>query len=133
MLSVYCILEVKYCIPGVNVYMDMNFVDKKKLDWSFHTWQHFSALLIYQIAKEGKKRFQIILARTMCTFPISFCVCMCVSLSECVSECVRVQWYLAFLVQQGLSFVGKWSQNIEPFFFLFLLSFFFFNVASTVF
>ena len=32
MLSVYCILEVKYCIPGVNVYMDMNFVDKKKLD-----------------------------------------------------------------------------------------------------
>lgn len=30
MLSVYCILEVKYCITGVNVYMDMNFVDKKK-------------------------------------------------------------------------------------------------------
>lgn len=34
MLSVYCILEVKYCITGVNVYMDMNFVDKR-LDWSF--------------------------------------------------------------------------------------------------
>lgn len=23
-LSVYCILEVKYCITGVNVYMKMN-------------------------------------------------------------------------------------------------------------
>lgn len=29
-LSVYCILEVKYCITGVNVYMEMNFVDLKK-------------------------------------------------------------------------------------------------------
>lgn len=44
MSSVYCILEVKYCITGVNVYMEMNFVDKTWL--IFHTWQHFSALLI---------------------------------------------------------------------------------------
>lgn len=37
MLSVYCILEVKYCITGVNVYMDMNFVDKNLTDLSYLT------------------------------------------------------------------------------------------------
>lgn len=30
MLSVNCTLEVRYCITGVNVYMDMNLVDIKK-------------------------------------------------------------------------------------------------------
>lgn len=35
MLSVYCILEVKYCITGVNVYMDMNCVDKNLTDLSY--------------------------------------------------------------------------------------------------
>lgn len=59
MLSVYCILEVKYCITGVHVYIEMNFVDKTWL--IFHTWWHFSALLTswYHIAKEV---FQVILA-----------------------------------------------------------------------
>lgn len=126
MLYVNCILEVKYCITSVNVYMEMNFVDKNLTDLSYLTAFFCIVNLMVSHCKSGKKkkRFQIILAGTLCTFPLSFYVC--VSKREWV--CVW-QWHLAFMVQQGLSFVRKWSQNIEPIFYF--LSFFY--VASTVF
>ena len=55
------------------------------------------------------------LAGTMCTFPVSFeCVCAC--MRECVCVCFRLtQWYLAYLVQQGLFFVTR-ILNISFFF-----------------
>lgn len=45
----------------------------------FHTWQH---CWFHGITLQKTKRFQIILAGTMCTFPISFYVCVC--MRECV-------------------------------------------------
>ncbi len=90
MLSVYCILEVRYCITGVSVYMDMNFVDKNLTDLSYLTT--FFCIVNLSHCKREKKRFPIILAGTMCTFPISFYMCACVSMRECVSVCVCVQF-----------------------------------------
>lgn len=77
LLSVYCTLEVKYCITGVNVYMDMNIVHIKKnlTDLSYLTG--FFCIVNLSHCKRDKKRFQIILAGTMCTFPISFSECVC--------------------------------------------------------
>lgn len=43
MLCVYCILEVKYCITDVNVYMEMNFVDLNK---NLTDLSYLTALLI---------------------------------------------------------------------------------------
>lgn len=37
MLSVNCILELKYCISGVNVYMETNFVHTNLTDLSYLT------------------------------------------------------------------------------------------------
>lgn len=129
MLSVYCILEVKYCITGVNVYMDTLSI---KTWLIFHTWQHFSALLIYHIAKEKKtKRFQIILAGTMCTFPISFYVSVCVY--ERVSVCESVSSLTVIFGFSGATrfvFCKKWIPKYWTFFFFLVLIF---NVASTVF
>lgn len=86
MLSVYCILKVKYCIKLLVLMCTWIWWTLSIKTWLiFHTWQHFSALLIYHIAKEKQKRFQIILAGTMCTFPISFYVC--VHEDVCVSVC----------------------------------------------
>lgn len=83
MLCVNCILEVKYCITGVNVYMDMNFVDKNLTDLSYLTAFFCIVNLMVSHCKREKKRFQIILAGTMCTFPISFYLCMCVCEGVC--------------------------------------------------
>lgn len=73
--DVVCILylEVKYCITGVNVYMDMNFVDKNLTDLSYLT----AFFCIVNLSHCKRERVQIILAGTMCTFPISFYVCAC--------------------------------------------------------
>lgn len=72
LLSVYCILEVRYCITGVNVYMDMNFVDKNLTDLSYLTafFCIVNLMVSHRKREKRKHRFQIILAETMCTFPI---------------------------------------------------------------
>lgn len=56
MLSVNCTLEVRYCITGVNVYMDMNLVNIKKeknlTDLSNLTAFFSPALLISHITNQ---------------------------------------------------------------------------------
>lgn len=146
LLSVCCFLEVKYCITGVNVYMEMYFVDKTWL--IFHTWQHFSALLIWRYHNTKEKKVSDYFGRNNVHFP-NFILCM--SECVCVGACVRVRTSIKdFICVRAFSFTVIFdfsgaTRFLFFFFFLFMKVipkywtilwtnyFFFFNVASTVF
>lgn len=57
--DVVCILylEVRYCITGVNVYMDMNFVDENLTDLSYLT--AFFCIVNLSHCKREKKGFRL--------------------------------------------------------------------------
>lgn len=70
-MSVYCILEVRYCITSVTVYMEVESVDKNLTDLSYLT-AFLSALLVkLRLIEKPQGTWK----GTMCTFPISFDVC----------------------------------------------------------
>lgn len=54
-MSVYCILEVRYCITGVHVYMEINSVDKNLTDLSYLTAFFCIVNLIVSHRKRHKK------------------------------------------------------------------------------
>ena len=85
MLSVYCILEVKYCITGVNVYMDMNFVDKNLTDLSYLTAFFCIVNLKVSHCKRGKKGFRLFW-QERCALSQYHFVCV----RACVRACMRV-------------------------------------------
>lgn len=88
--DVVCILylEVRYCITGVNVYMDMNFVDKNLTDLSYLT--AFFCIVNLSHCKREKKVSDYF-GRNNVHFPnIILHVCVCVHEGVCASVCVCV-------------------------------------------
>lgn len=82
MLSVYCILEVKYCITGVNVYMDMNFVDKNLTDLSYLT--AFFCIVNLKVSHcKREKKVSDYFGRNDVHFP-NIILCVCVDEGVCV-------------------------------------------------
>ncbi len=87
MLSVYCILEVRYCITGVSVYMDMNFVDKNLTDLSYLTT--FFCIVNLSHCKREKKKVSDYFGRNNVHFP-NIILHVCVRVHEGVCVSVRV-------------------------------------------
>lgn len=88
MLYVNCILEVKYCITSVNVYMEMNFVDKNLTDLSYLTAFFCIVNLMVSHCKSGKKKkVSDYFGRNIVHFPT---IILCVCVQEGVSVCVTV-------------------------------------------
>lgn len=85
MLSVNCILEVKYCITGVNVYMDMNFFDKNLTDLSYLT-AFFCIVNLMVSLQKRKKGFRLFWQKRCALSQYHF---MCVREGVWVSACVQ--------------------------------------------
>lgn len=87
MLYVNCILEVKYCITSVNVYMEMNFVDKNLTDLSYLTAFFCIVNLMVSHCKSGKKKkgFRLFW-QEHCALSHYHFMCVCPRGSECVCD-----------------------------------------------
>lgn len=82
-MSVYCILEVRYCFTSVAVYMEMESVDKNLTDVSYLT-AFLSALLVKLRLIEKDREH----GKEQCALSQYHLMYVGMSLRECLCECV---------------------------------------------